>query len=143
LIGPAFKDDIMSTKVFVNLPVKDLKKSTTFFGALGFTFNPQFTNDDATCMVISEHNYAMLLTEAYFKTFATKPLVDAHAGTEVLIALGVDSRSTVDDMVDKAVKAGGKEPRPAQDHGFMFGRAFEDPDGHVWEIVWMNPAAVQ
>ena len=78
----------MSTKVFVNLPVKDLKKSKEFFGALGFTFNPQFTNDDAACMVISEHNYAMLLTEAYFKTFATKPVADAHTSTEVLIALG-------------------------------------------------------
>ena len=132
----------MSTKVFINLPVRDLKKSMTFFGALGFTFNPQFTDDNAACMVISEHNYAMLLTHDYFKTFATKPISDAHKATEVLIALGLDSKAAVDVMVDKAMKAGGKEPKPMQDHGFMVVRTFEDLDGHTWEIMWMDPSGV-
>jgi predicted lactoylglutathione lyase len=133
----------MSTKVFVNLPVKDLEKSKRFFGALGFTFNPQFTDDNAACMVISAHNYAMLLTEKYFGSFATKPVSDAHRATEVLIALGLDSKDAVDDMVAKAVKAGGKEPRPKQDHGFMVQRTFEDLDGHTWEPFWMDPSHVQ
>ena len=133
----------MSTKVFVNLPVADLKKSMEFFKTLGFAFNPQFTDDNAACMVISEHNYAMLLTHAFFKGFVTKPLVDAHKSTEVLIALGLDSKAAVDDMVAKAVKAGGKEPRPQQDHGFMFQRTFEDLDGHTWEPFWMDPSHVQ
>jgi predicted lactoylglutathione lyase len=133
----------MSTKVFVNLPVKDLEKSKRFFGTLGFTFNPQFTDDNAACMVISEHNYAMLLTEKYFSSFATKPVSDAHRATEVLIALGLDSKDAVDDMVAKAVKAGGKEPRPKQDHGFMVQRTFEDLDGHTWEPFWMDPSHVQ
>ena len=133
----------MSTKIFVNLPVKDLKKSMAFFKALGFTFNPQFTNDNAACMVISEHNYAMLLTHDFFKGFSTKPVSDAHTATEVLIALSLDSKAAVDDMVAEAVKAGGKEPRPQQDHGFMFQRTFEDLDGHTWEPFWMDPAHVQ
>lgn len=133
----------MSIKVFINLPVTDLEKSKAFFGSLGFTFNPQFTDENAACMVISEHNYAMLLTQDYFKTFATKPISDAHKATEVLIALGLDSRAAVDEMVDKAVKGGGKEPKPMQDHGFMVVRTFEDLDGHVWEITWMDESQVQ
>lgn len=133
----------MSTKVFVNLPVKDLKKSMAFFEALGFTFNRQFTNDDAACMVISEHNYAMLLTHAHFNRFAAKPISDAHKSTEVLIALALESKAAVDDMIAKAVEAGGKEPRPKQDHGFMVQRSFEDLDGHTWEPFWMDPAHVQ
>lgn len=133
----------MSTKVFVNLPVKDLKKSMAFFGALGFTFNPQFTDDNAACMVISEHNYAMLLTQEYFKTFASKPISDAHKSTEVLVALGLESKAAVDKMVAKAVEAGGKEPKPKQDHGFMVQRTFEDLDGHTWEPFWMDPSSVQ
>lgn len=133
----------MSTKVFVNLPVNDLTKSMAFFEALGFTFNPQFTDDNAACMVISEHNYAMLLTREYFKSFATKPVSDAHKSTEVLIALGLESRAAVDGMVEAAVKAGGKEPKPMQDHGFMVQRTFEDLDGHVWEPMWMDQSQVQ
>lgn len=133
----------MSTKVFVNLPVKDLKKSMAFFKSLGFTFNPQFTNDDAACMVISEHNYAMLLTHKHFNRFVTKPISDARNATEVLIALGLESRAAVDDMVAKAVEAGGTEPRPKQDHGFMVQRTFEDLDGHIWEPFWMDPSHVQ
>jgi predicted lactoylglutathione lyase len=130
----------MSPKVFVNLPVKDLKKSKAFFEALGFTINPQFTDDNAACVVISEHIFAQLLTQEYFKTFATKPVSDAHNSTEVLIALGLDSKTAVDDMVAKAVKAGGKEPKPKQDYGFMVMRTFEDLDGHTWEAVWMDPS---
>ncbi|HZA01180.1 MAG TPA: VOC family protein [Hyphomicrobiaceae bacterium] len=131
----------MSTKIFVNLPVKDLKKSIAFFETLGFTFNPQFTDDNAACMVISEQNYAMLLTHEYFKTFATKPISDAHTSTEVLIALALESKAAVDDMVAIAVKAGGKEPKPKRDHGFMVQRTFEDLDGHIWEPFWMDPGA--
>ncbi|MBI4725537.1 MAG: VOC family protein [Rhodomicrobium sp.] len=133
----------MTTKVFLNLPVKDLKKSMAFFGALGFTFNPQFTDDNAACMVISEHNFAMLLTQEYFRSFATKPISDAHKSTEVLIALGLDNKAAVDDMAAKAVKAGGKEPKPKQDHGFMVVRTFEDLDGHTWEVMWMDPSHIQ
>jgi uncharacterized protein len=114
-----------------------------FFKALGFTFNPQFTDDNAACMVISEHNYAMLLTHDFFKGFVTKPVSDAHTSTEVLIALALDSKAAVDDMIAKAVSAGGKEPRRQQDHGFMFQRTFEDLDGHTWEPFWMDPAHVQ
>jgi predicted lactoylglutathione lyase len=133
----------MATKIFVNLPVKDLDKSKAFFGKLGYTFNPLFSDDTATCMVISEDIYSMLLTEAKFKSFATKPVVDAHQATEVMIALSQDSRDDVDHMVDTAVKAGGTEPHPARDYGFMYQRSFCDPDGHVWEIFWMDPKAAQ
>lgn len=133
----------MTTKMFVNLPVKDLKKTMTFYKALGFTFNPQFTDDTAACMVISEHNYAMLLTHEKFSQFSSKPIPDAHKTTGVLVPLALASKEAVDKMIDKAVKAGGKEPRPKQDYGFMVQRTFEDPDGHAWEPFWMDPSHVQ
>jgi uncharacterized protein len=133
----------MSTKMFVNLPVKDLKKTIAFYKALGFAFNPQFSDDTGACMVISEHNYAMLLTHEKFNSFATKPIPDAHKTTGVMVALALDSTQAVDDMVEKAVKAGGEEPRPKQDYGFMVQRTFEDPDGHTWEPFYMDPAHVQ
>ena len=133
----------MATKIFVNLPVKDLDKTKAFFAALGYTFNPQFTNENAASMVISEDIYAMLLVEKFFKTFIKKRIVNAHKSTEVLIALSADSRAAVDDLVNKALAAGGSEPRAAQDHGFMYTRAFEDLDGHIWEIFWMDPSAIQ
>ncbi|BAT58793.1 glyoxalase-like domain protein [Variibacter gotjawalensis] len=129
----------MSTKIFVNLAVKDLEKSKAFFGKLGYTFNPQFSDDTATCMIISDDIYSMLLTEPKFKQFATKPLVDAHKATEVLIALSQESREAVDKLVDTALASGGTEPRPADDHGFMYQRSYADLDGHVWEIFWMDP----
>ena len=132
----------MGTKVFLNLPVKDLNKSKEFFAKLGFTFNPQFTDQNAACMVISEDNYAMLLVESFFKTFTKKEIVDAKKSTEVLIALSAENKAKVDEMLDKALAAGAKEPRAPQDHGFMYGRAFEDPDGHNWEIFWMDPKAI-
>ncbi len=133
----------MVSKIFVNLPVKDLEKSRSFFGSLGFTFNPQFSDDTAACMVMSEAIYAMLLTHPKAQQFTSKAIADAHRTTEVLIALSVDSKSEVQDLVDKAVKGGAKEPRPPQDYGFMFARSFEDPDGHIWEVVWMDPTHVQ
>lgn len=132
----------MSTKVFVNLPVKDLKKSMAFYKALGFTFNSQFTDDTAACMVISEHNYAMLLTHEKFKNFATKPIADALKTTGVLVAISLDSETAVDKMLEKALKAGGREPREKQNYGFMVQRTFEDPDGHTWEPFWMDPTRV-
>jgi uncharacterized protein len=130
-------------KMFINLPIKDLAKSIAFYEALGFTFNPQFTDDTAGCLVISEHNYAMLLTHEKFKSFTTRPIPDAQQTTGVLVALALDSKQAVDDMVDKALKAGGKEPRAKQDYGFMVQRTFEDPDGHTWEPFFMDPAYVQ
>ena len=133
----------MSRKIFVNLPVENLDRSVTFFKALGFTFNAQFTDETATCMVISADIYAMLLTHAKFRQFTPKPIVDARASTEVLVCLSADSRAEVDDLLGKALAAGGREPRPSQDHGVMYGRSFEDPDGHIWEIFWIDPAHVR
>ena len=133
----------MATQIFVNLPVKDLDKSIAFFTKLGYTFNPQFTDANATCMIISENIFTMLLVEPFFKGFTDKEIVNAHKSTEVLMGLSADSRAGVDDLVNKAVAAGGIEPRPAQDHGFMYSRNFSDLDGHIWEIFWMNPEHVQ
>lgn len=128
----------MTTKMFVNLPVKDLGKSVKFFTALGFKFNPQFTDENATCMIVSEENFVMLLVEDYFKTFTPKPVSDARKSTEVLICLSADSRKDIDEMVRKAVAAGATTPRPAQDLGFMYQHGFEDLDGHLWELAFMN-----
>jgi predicted lactoylglutathione lyase len=125
----------MATQIFVNLPVKDLDRSVDFFGKLGYTFDPQFTDANATCMRIGEHIYAMLLVEPFFQTFTDKALVDAGKATEVIVAISVDSRSAVDELVDKAIAAGARSPKPAQDHGFMYQRGYEDLDGHLWEIL--------
>jgi len=133
----------MTTKIFVNLPVADLPRSKRFFEALGYGFNPKFSNDDAACMVISDDIYAMLLTHPFFAGFTPRPVADATKATEVLIALSQPNREAVNGMVDKAVAAGGTEPRPAQDMGFMFSRAFADPDGHIWEIVWMDEKSAE
>lgn len=132
----------MSTKIFVNLPVKDLKRSVDFFTRLGFTFNPKFTDETATCMIITSDIYAMLLIHEKFKDFTPKTIANAHASTEVLIALSFDNKARVDELVNKAIAAGGTEARPPMDHGFMFTRSFNDPDGHIWEIFWMDPAAI-
>lgn len=129
----------MPKQIFVNLPVRDLGASMTFFSALGFTFNPQFTDDTAACMVISDTIYAMLLTHDKFRQFTKKDIADATTTTEVLTALSVDSKDAVDKMVDAAIGAGGTEPRDSMDYGFMFQRAFDDLDGHTWEIIWMDP----
>ena len=133
----------MTTKLFVNLPVSNLERSIAFFKTLGFLFDPKFTDDSSACMVISEHNDAMLLTHKKFKMFANKPISDAHAATEVLIALALGNKAEVDSMIENAIKAGGREPRPKQDHGFMVQRTFEDLDGHTWEPFWMDPHHVQ
>ena len=133
----------MISKIFVNLAVEDLDKSVAFFEAVGFSFNPQFTDETAACMVMSEDIYAMLLTHAKFAAFTNKPIVDARNATEVLTAVSVESKAQVNELVDKAIAAGGKEEREPMDYGFMFGRSFEDPDGHIWEVIWMNPAHVQ
>ncbi|RST03325.1 glyoxalase [Streptomyces sp. WAC07149] len=133
----------MTQMIFVNLPVKDLDAAKAFWEKLGYSFNPQFTDQTAACMVVSDTIFAMLLTEAKFKEFATKPVADASKTTEVMVALSADSREKVDEVVDAALAAGAVEPRPVMDLGFMYGRAFEDLDHHVWEFVWMDPAAVQ
>jgi predicted lactoylglutathione lyase len=129
----------MSKKVFINLPVADLQRSVNFFTALGYQFNPQFTDENATCMIVSDDIYVMLLVESYFRTFTRKPVADARKTTEVLVCLSLDSRAEVEEIVKKAVAAGAKTPMPAQDHGFMFQHGFEDLDGHQWEYAYMQP----
>jgi uncharacterized protein len=133
----------MATKIFVNLPVKDLPKSMEFFRQLGFSFNPQFTDETAACMVISEDIYAMLLTHAKFKEFTPKTICDATKSSEVLIALSHDSREQVSDRVKRAVAAGGTTYAESKDYGFMFQHGFQDLDGHIWELIWMDPAAIK
>lgn len=134
----------MATSIFVNLPVKDLEKTKEFFLKLGYTFNQQFTDEKAASLVISENIYAMLITEPFFKTFIpNKEIADTSKSKEVLIALSVDSKEQVDEFADKAIAAGGKNFRDPEDHGFMYARSFEDLDGHVWEVFWMNPAHIQ
>jgi predicted lactoylglutathione lyase len=133
----------MATSVFVNLPVRDLNQSVAFFSQLGYTFNAQFTDPTATCMIISDTIYAMLLTHDKFKSFITTEICDATKSTEVLICLSQESREAVDALVDKALAAGATAPRAAEDHGFMYARAYQDLDGHIWEIMWMDPGAVQ
>ena len=132
----------MHKQIFVNLPVADLPRSQAFFGALGFTFNPQFTNAQAACMVIGEHIYAMLLVEDFFARFTDKPIADATKTSEVLVCLSCESRAEVDDLVARALEAGGSSPRAPQDHGFMYGHGFQDPDGHIWELMFMDMSAV-
>ena len=131
----------MPTQMFVNLPVQDLKRSIEFFTRLGYTFNPKFTDENATCMIIGDNNYAMLLVETMFKTFTPKPIADAKSTTEVLVGLSLDSRAEVDRMVETALAAGGGRYKEPQDHGFMYTWGFEDLDGHIWEYCWMDSAA--
>ena len=125
-------------KIFVNLPVKDLDKTIEFFTKLGFKFNPQFTDKNATCMIIGENIFAMLLLEEFFKKFIKKEIADATIITEVINAITVNSKQEVDEMIDKAIEAGAIEPREPQDHGWMYGRSFQDIDGHLWEVAY-NP----
>ena len=133
----------MISSIFVNLPVKDLEKSKAFFEALGCTINQQFTDETASCVVIGGNIYAMLITHEKYRTFTSKEIANAAKTSEVLIALGVESKAEVDRIVEAAVKAGGRESRPAQDYGFMQMRVFEDLDGHHWEVIYMDPAHVQ
>ena len=124
--------------IFINLPVRDLEASKTFFGALGYTFNPTFTDDNAACMIISDSIFVMLLVESFFAGFTTRPISDARQQTEVITCLSATSRTAVDALVDTALKAGASEPMPARDYGFMYQRGFQDLDGHLWEIAHME-----
>lgn len=131
----------MIRQIFVNLPVKDLPRSMAFFKALGLSFNARFTNEQGACLEIAENIYAMLLVEPFFQGFTKLPVADARKSTEVLIALSCDSRAEVDALVAKAVAAGGTTPNPPVDHGFMVQHGFADPDGHQWEVFWMDESA--
>ena len=133
----------MATNIFLNLPVKDLNKSIEFFTKLGYTFNQQFTDSNATCMIISDTIYVMLLVESYFKTFTTKEIANTKTTVEAILVLSAESKEAVDKLVDTAISAGAVQTKDPQDHGFMYSRTFEDLDGHVWEIFWMNPNHIQ
>ncbi len=130
-------------KLFVNLPVGDLQRSIEFFEALGFAFNPQFTDASATCMLVGEDAYFMLLSRDRFKDFSKRPVGDPRTETNALFAISVGSREEVDEVVKKAVAAGGSHTADPQDHGFMYGWSFYDPDGHHWEVFWMDPSTIK
>jgi uncharacterized protein len=134
----------MSRIIFVNLPVADLQRSRDFLEAMGAVNEPKFTDETATCMPFSESIHVMLLTHDKFRQFTPRPIVDARAGSEVLLALSIDSRESVDSTVERAVSAGGiADPAPKQDYGVMYGRSVADPDGHIWELIWMDAAAAE
>ena len=133
----------MATKIFVNLPVQNVERSKAFYAALGYRNDARFTNEQAACMVVSEEIHVMLLHVDYFKTFTPKAIADASKSTEVLLCLSCESRAEVDAQVAKAVAAGGSTPTEAQDHGFMYQHGFQDPDGHMWELAYMDMNAFQ
>jgi uncharacterized protein len=133
----------LTTQIFVNLPVKDLSRTVEFFKKLGFAFNAQFTDENATCMIINDNIFVMLLVEKFFKSFTKKEICDTTKDTEVIIALSTKSREKVDEMMQKVFKAGGKESREPQDHGWMYGRSFQDINGHLWEIIYMDEKALK
>jgi predicted lactoylglutathione lyase len=132
----------MHKQIFVNLAVADLPRSRAFFESLGLSFNPQFSNDQGACLVLGENLFAMLLTREFFKSFIDKQIADSRQTAEVLTCLSCESRAEVDALVAKAVKAGGTAHRQPQDHGFMYGHGFEDLDGHIWELSFMDMSAV-
>ncbi len=132
-----------SRMIFVNLPVRNLEKSVEFFTRLGFTFNPRFTDENATCMIVSEQASVMLLVTPFFQTFTKNAVCDTSSHTEALLALSCSSRAEVDEMVATAIAAGGKHVMPATDHGFMYGWSFYDLDHHHWEVLWMDPQMAQ
>jgi len=132
----------MSTKIFVNISVKDLNKSVAFFAKLGYSFNPQFTDENATCMIVSDTIFVMLLTEPFFKSFINNEICDTKKYTEAIICLSAESREEIDYMVQKARGAGATIPNEKQDHGWMYGHGFQDLDGHYWEYSWMDMSAV-
>lgn len=132
----------MINSIFVNLPIANLKRSVDFFSALGFSFNAQFTSEDTTCMVIGENMYAMLLERDKFAGFIDKPIADAKS-SEVLLALGVASREEVNRLAEAAFAAGARRYKEPDDHGFMFAWGFEDLDGHIWEVFWMDQSYVE
>lgn len=132
----------MAQQIFINLPVKDLKKSIDFFTRMGYSFNEQFTNEDATCMVVSDSIYVMLLVEKFFKTFTKKEIADATKTTEVILSLNAESREAVDEIMNKAISAGATVSGEPQDHGWMYQRGYQDPNGHLWEVFYMDTAAI-
>lgn len=132
----------MATKIFVNLPVRDLDRTVKFFTHLGYAFNQKLTDDKAACMVLGENIFAMLIKEHFFQTFTKKKISDAQSTTEVLIALNATSRAEVDETIQKAIEAGGCIYREPEDHGWMYGHSFADPDGHQWEILWMDESRI-
>jgi uncharacterized protein len=129
---------IMATQIFVNLPVKDLNRTVEFFTKLGFTFNPQFTDENATCMIVGQDIFVMLLVEKFFKTFTKKEICDTTKDTEVIVALSAESREKVDQLISRVIEAGGRESREPQDYGWMYIRSFQDINGHLWEIAYMD-----
>lgn len=134
----------MPKLIFVNLPVSDVARATRFYEAVGATLNPKFSNDEASCMVFSDTIHAMLLSHDFYRTFTAKEIADTRRTSAVLICVSADSRAEVDRVVETAAGAGGAaDPNPAHDHGFMYGRSFEDPDGHLWEVMWMDPEAAR
>ena len=128
----------MVNQIFLNLPVKDISKTIHFFKNIGFSFDQTYTDENATCMIIGENIYAMLLVEKFFKTFTSKEICDTKVNTEFVCALSVESRNKVDEIIDRVLLSGGSEPRAVQDHGFMYGRSFQDIDGHLWEVFYME-----
>jgi predicted lactoylglutathione lyase len=133
----------MARKIFVNVAVEDLDRSVDFFTKLGFTFDPRFTDETATCMIVSGEAFVMLLVESKFKEFTKKELVDSTTHTEAILALSAESREGVDELADTALEAGGAPANDPMDYGFMYGRSFQDPDGHIWEVMWMDPSALE
>ena len=132
-----------SRKIFLNLAVKDLARSVEFFTQLGFTFDPRFADETATCMVVSDEAFVMMLVESRFKEFTTKELADPTTRTEAIVALSAESRAEVDELADRALQAGGSPANDPYELDFMYGRSFNDPDGHLWELVWMDPSALE
>ncbi len=132
-----------SRLIFVNLPVRDVSTTTAFFGALGFDFDPKFTDESCACMIVSEQAYVMLIAEPRFADFTSKPIADARASTEAIVCVSADSREAVDAFADAALTAGASRANDPMDHGFMYGRSFNDLDGHLWEVMWMSAEAVE
>jgi predicted lactoylglutathione lyase len=132
-----------SRKIFVNLAMKDLGNAVDFFTKLGFSFDPRFTDETATCMIVSDEAFVMLLVEDRFRDFTKKELCDATTHTEAIVALSAESKNEVDELADNALQAGGSPANDAMEMDFMYGRSFHDPDGHLWEVVWMDPSAMQ
>lgn len=132
----------MATQIFVNLPVKDLEKSKAFFSALGFSFNEQFTDEKAACLIIGENIYAMLLVEEFFKSFIKKDIADSSKFAEVINAFSVDTKEQVNELADKALAAGAIQYSEPQDYGWMYSRAFQDLDGHLWEVMYSDLSAI-
>lgn len=134
---------LLSKQIFVNLPVKDLEASKAFFGRVGFEFNLNFTDDKAACMVVGENIFVMLLQEEFFKGFTTKDIANAAVTTEVLVSIAADSKEDVQAIVDRAFAAGAKPSIDPVDHGFMYQAGFQDLDGHMWEVMYMDPSTLE